>query len=149
MDIVHELEVIKDSEFATGFSFDKGYFGDAVRVNIHKALVKVDALLGVVAVGGGEVPTPEPTELVHTVYGSSMVSGIYSPSLEQSSIIGFAETAYHILTDASAPEDWESDYGKYYAYDTGTSSYAQRTQSSDAYEPGIYATAEDIDSSEE
>lgn len=148
MDIVHELEVIKDSAYATGFSFDKGYFGDAVRVNIHKALVKVDALLGTVAVGGGEVPTPTPIDMAYTKLGDAVLLGIYSPAVTQSPIIGMAETVYHILTDESAPDDWESDYGNYYAYDQETSAYVQRTQSSDEYEAGVYATAELIETLE-
>lgn len=83
VNIVHELEVIRDDVQSGGFDFDDGYFGDAVRAAVHSALRKIDKVIGYRPHGGGEVDPPEPIELTNayicTITGRIPLLGRVAP----------------------------------------------------------------------
>lgn len=91
LDIVHELSVIKDTEAHATFSFDYGYFGDAVRANIHSALLKIDEVIGFTPSGGGEIPLPSDIVIQFYRIGSSGVAAIHSPATDSESVVGIMD----------------------------------------------------------
>jgi hypothetical protein len=78
VNIAAELRVIADNVYDHGFSFEEGYFGDAVRANVHSALIKIDAVLGTVLVGGGEIPVPDAVVIDTFVFGVCSAGAMYT-----------------------------------------------------------------------
>ena len=90
VNISEELRVIKDSNYTTGFRWDAGYFGDAVRASVHSALIKIDAVLGQVLYGGGEVPLPDDTLIDLYAYGISGLGEMYTSAMNPNQVKGLA-----------------------------------------------------------
>lgn len=109
LDIVHELAVIRDQEAHSTFSFDYGYFGDAVRANIHSALLKIDEVIGFTPSGGGEIPLPSDVVLEFVQFGFAGVAAIHSPATDSESVVGIMDLENCLTIDDPGFEFEEFD----------------------------------------
>lgn len=139
-----ELNVIynptKDYTKETGpFSFLDGYYGDAVRANVHEALLKIDDILGEVLYGGGEVELPDPfvTDLIieSDICGSAAV--YCHPNTD--AVVGLADMwVFVLVTDEEEPDDWDTNYSSYYSRDAETGELVARSSAGDEYVANTY-----------